>query len=194
MTKQIHYDSPEAASIQTVTGWMSSTGQFWGKDEHMARYCGCTHMPCKTCGSTIEVHSYCRACADKRELEKFSAMEKQDWDGSGMLFHHETYFNELQEVLDYCMDNEIAPEELQLVICEPVFAGQIDPRDHYGDDLPEDGDMPKAIADAFDALNKVIHACGEPLSWSPGKTRVSDKTIEELTAQYLADTEKEATE
>ena len=36
-------DSPEAASIQTVTGWVSRTGRFWGNDERMARFDGSTH-------------------------------------------------------------------------------------------------------------------------------------------------------
>ena len=36
-------ESPEAASIQTVTGWVSSNGRYWGNDEHMARYDGSTH-------------------------------------------------------------------------------------------------------------------------------------------------------
>jgi hypothetical protein len=187
MTKQIHYASPEAASVQTVTGWMSSTGQFWGADEHMARYCGCTHVACKHCGSTIEVRSYCRVCADKRELDQFSAMEKCDWDGSGMLCHGDTYFQDEDGVLNYCFDNDVTPADLRLVICEPTFAGQIDPNEHYGDDLPEDGDVPKAIANAFEALNKAIHACGEPLSWSPGKLRVSDAMMDELTARYLSE-------
>ena len=28
-------DSPEAASIKTVTGWVSRTGRFWGNDERL---------------------------------------------------------------------------------------------------------------------------------------------------------------
>ena len=43
----IMYDSPEAASIKTITGWVSSAGRFWGDNEHMARYDGSTHMKCK---------------------------------------------------------------------------------------------------------------------------------------------------
>ena len=36
-------ESPEAASVQTVTGWVSRTGRYWGNDERMARYDGSTH-------------------------------------------------------------------------------------------------------------------------------------------------------
>ena len=39
MTEQIiAYDSAEAASIQTVSGWVSRAGRFFGNDEHMARH------------------------------------------------------------------------------------------------------------------------------------------------------------
>lgn len=44
--KIIPYDSPEAASFKTVTGWVSSDGIFCGNDEHVARYRGCTHIKC----------------------------------------------------------------------------------------------------------------------------------------------------
>lgn len=45
--KRILYDSPEAASVQTVTGWVSSRGMFCGNDEHMARHHGSTHRVCE---------------------------------------------------------------------------------------------------------------------------------------------------
>ena len=35
--KIVPYDSAEAASIQTVTGWVSRSRRFWGDDEHMAQ-------------------------------------------------------------------------------------------------------------------------------------------------------------
>lgn len=36
--KIVPYDSSEAASIQTVTGWVSRSGRFWGNDEQMERF------------------------------------------------------------------------------------------------------------------------------------------------------------
>jgi hypothetical protein len=45
--KVVMYESSEAASIQTVTGWVGADGRFWGNDEHMARYCGATHRHCE---------------------------------------------------------------------------------------------------------------------------------------------------
>lgn len=32
--KVVMYESPEATSIRTVTGWVDPSGRFWGNDEH----------------------------------------------------------------------------------------------------------------------------------------------------------------
>jgi hypothetical protein len=62
-------------------------------------------------------------------------------------------------------------------IGEPSFAGQIDPSEHYYDDIPEGGDVPDEIATAFQALNEAIKACATPLCWWPGKFAASDASV-----------------
>ena len=53
-SKEIRYDSAEAATYKTgLAGWVSCTGNFWGEDEHMARWTGCTHQSC-ACGFALE--------------------------------------------------------------------------------------------------------------------------------------------
>lgn len=70
--------SPEAASIQTVTGWVSRGGRFWGDDEHMARYCGSTHRLCEANPEhgPVENRSYCEACHAEKNETKWQAMPK----------------------------------------------------------------------------------------------------------------------
>lgn len=173
MTKSdlmVLYSSPEAASIKTVTGWVARTGQFWGDDEHMARYCGSTHKVCE-CGEIVEQRSFCQKCARSRSLAKYASMEQRPWDGDAMLFSDATdeYFRDLSEAEDHAFDNGMSLAELRLIICEPTFARQIDGNEHFSDDLPEDGDLPAEISNAFDALNEAIRKCTTPLSWSPGQ-------------------------
>lgn len=180
--KEIHYDSPEAASIKTVTGWVSSSGRFWGDDEHMARYDGCTHVTCKKCGAVHEVRSYCRVCYEEGRLEKFRAMPFAAWNGTDMLYSMtlDEYTNSAGQIAEYCADHGVSLDDLRLVICTPNFASEIDANDHFSDDLPEDGGVPAELDAAVDALNAVIRAMrekGEPLSWSPGKFR---PTVESL--------------
>lgn len=171
--KTIPYDSPEAASIQTVTGWVSRSGRFWGNNEHMARFDGCTHRKCEKCEALISVRGYtiCDQCREAKEIEKYQAMPSKPWDGVSMLYSHaaDTYFSDLDEVSYHCEENDCTPDSLRLVICEPNFANEIDASDHYSDDLPEDGDLPADLDEAFHRLNEVIRACKTPLSWSPGK-------------------------
>lgn len=170
--KIVMYDSPEAASIQTVTGWVSRTGLFCGKDEHMARYHGATHRQCDNPNHPpYELRGYCLACSDERSAARFGAMPKVEWDGKTPLALHDTdcYFFDEEELRDYLLDNDIALEDARLVICKPNMASEIEPDEHYSDDLPEDGEVGAELRAAFDALNEAIRR-EKPMSWSPGKT------------------------
>jgi len=63
--KVVMMDSDEAASIQTVTGWVDRQGRFWGSDEHQARWSGATHRKCKNKPDEHPIHStngYCEEC------------------------------------------------------------------------------------------------------------------------------------
>jgi hypothetical protein len=163
------YDSPEAASIATVTGWQARTGEFWGNNEHMARWCGSTHKRCDGCGAVIAKSSWCTPCRDAKQREKFAAFQRRPWDGAEPLhlFDTDTYFFSAEVLSDYCQDHGVKPEELALVFCKPNCATPVDPYDIYQDLLGEDLEVPDAIASAFDVLNAAISACREPLSWEP---------------------------
>lgn len=177
--KIVPYDSPEAASIKTVIGWVSRTGRFWGNDEHMARYDGCTHMPCGTCGELIEVRSYCKPCSLNKEIKRWESMPKRDWDGDESLYSqkNDVWFWNLDELSEYCEEHQCTSQSLRLIIGEPVYASQIDPMDHYASYLPEDGDLPNEIEEAFEKLNAAIKNCSTPLSYIPGKFVPTDESI-----------------
>lgn len=177
----VMYDSPEAASIKTVTGWVSRSGHFWGDDEHMARYDGSTHTRCK-CGAVVAKQSYCSTCADQKAREKFLAMPKIAWDGTAPLHLHNTdrYFFDVDALLDHCADAGCKPQDLSLVVCEPTYARQIDPTEHYADDLPEGSEVPDEIEEAFAKLNEAIRACKKPLCWYPGEVAVTPESLPTL--------------
>ena len=64
----IMYDAPEAASLKTVTGWVSADGRFFGSNEDLARYSGATHRRCEVSPEhkIYEVNSYCKECHQAR--------------------------------------------------------------------------------------------------------------------------------
>lgn len=177
--QRVMYDSPEAAKIETVTGWRARTGEFWGDNEHMARYCGSTHKRCDQCGGVVEKGSWCSPCHQVKRREKFAGYERKSWDGMEPvnLFDTDVYFFSLDALADYCAEHDVKAADLPLVFCMPNYASAIDPADHFIDDLPEDGEIPDDLAEAFDALNKVIAAHTTPLSWSPDDIAVDPASI-----------------
>lgn len=163
---------PEAAREMTVTGWVSRDGMFYGKDERIARWAGCTHIVCECGKPTPKSYTKCDECRAKAERARWLALPVVELsDGPFCVYQDDRYFWSLQDVYDHCYDQEIRPSDLMLVTCEPQYAREVDP-DYWCDDTPEDGDLPADIEEALDALNKVIRARKEPLCWYPGKQRV----------------------
>ena len=180
------FSSEEAASNLTVTGWVSRRGLFYGANEHVARWDGCTHIVCDCGEITEKTYTHCKVCREKRQAERFAAKERVLWDGVVplCLWDGDRYFFSEEDLLDYCDEHDVAPGDLSLVICEPTFARQINPTEFYCDDLPDDGDgeVPAELAAAFAELNERIAAYRVPLSWSPGKYAaiLPDHTAEDL--------------
>jgi hypothetical protein len=164
--------SDEAAKpITGISGWVDRHGRFWGTDERMARWSGATHIACELCGVPIEkTRLICGCCWAKRQAERYANMPKKEHAGEP-LYSDTTdhYFWSVDELDEYCFNNETTPERLKLIICEPVYAKELNPGDIYADDLPEDGEIDDEIEVAFITLNAAIRACKTPLSWMPGK-------------------------
>lgn len=176
----IMYDSPEAAQYKTVTGWVGG-GRFWGKDEHMARYCGSTHNKC-ACGNTMsKSYTLCEGCMAKKRKEAYLQLPYKEYDGSpvAMQWGERYFFNE-EEIICHLEDLFIEEgiEELELVFCEEQHFFEID-SEIWRDILPEDEyDLPNKMQDAIDALNEVIKSL-PPASYLPGKIRTSYKIPDE---------------
>ncbi|WP_434706873.1 hypothetical protein J3Q07_08150 [Pseudomonas sp. D4-18] len=189
--KVVMYESLEAASIQTLTGWVAADGRFWGNDEHMARWCGATHRRCEKNPEhpIYEVRSYCRQCYEEGRRAKFAAMPVKEWSGEPLvIFDGEQYFFDEDSLRDYLVDSDIDLADLKLCICEPNYPSQIDPADHFCDDLPEDGEIrDDQLLAAFELLNEMIRQ-SEPLSWSEGEyaAQLPQSLIDEVTAARAA--------
>ncbi|WP_449102836.1 hypothetical protein [Pseudomonas extremaustralis] len=189
--KVVMYNSLEAASLQTVTGWLDANGRFWGDNEDMARYCGSTHRHCKT-NPDHPIHAtngWCETCRQERMDEKFLKMDVKDWgDEPLVIYDGDTYFFDADSLRDYLIESEEEPEEVRLCICTPNYPSAIDPSDHFCDDLPEDGEIrDDQLIAAFELLNEMIRKSA-PLSWSQGAhvARLSPEFIAEIKAERKA--------
>ena len=172
MEKQvITYDSPEAATYRTdIKGWVSRDGLYFGKDEDLARYSGCTHKRCE-CGAVFEkCWVQCEACRtadrEKREAEKLAKMPRQEWDGSTPLYHEagDRYLFDEDEVEELCEDEGKTFDEMQFQLCKPNHPHMIEAHD-FADDPPEDRELPDEVVAAIDAFNTAVK--DSVLSWSP---------------------------
>lgn len=170
--------SDEAAQFVTnISGWVARGGRFWGDDERMARYDGCTHRACTICGMPVEKitgHTVCQECRDKKETDDFNALPRKQWDGETplTLWRGDEYFFTEDELLEWCEDHETTPQELQLVICKPNYAREIDLDGMYCDDLPEDqylDDVAPELADMLKEVNTYIREKKIILSWGPSR-------------------------
>jgi len=170
--------SDEAATYRTdIKGWVSKNGRFYGdgkEPERIARFDGCTHVPCTDCGeATPKGYTHCQKCRDRRDEERYLNLEKVDWfEGMGPMYSRfcDRYFDSWDEVDDHSEESGIPVEKMQLVVCKPVCLSSID-EDRWADELPEDGELPEDVVIALAELNKVLTEAGA-VSWYPGKNAV----------------------
>jgi len=178
MEKQILNTADEAAKfVKNIEGWVDSRNRFWGKDEKMARWSGCTHIACSKCGKpTPKTYTICEDCREKKAIERYGAKECKPWDGHTPLYSEAAseYFYSQQDINDYSdyteNFNNRAPGFLRLVICEPIYLHQLS-EDYFCDDMPEDGALPSDVMDTIEDLNEIISK-QEPIGWKPGEYRV----------------------
>lgn len=174
-------DSPEAARLVTVTGWLSRDGRFYGDDERLARWAGSTHCKCRHCGTvTKKIYTACEACRSKAELERFLAMPEAEWDGKSMVYSYrfDAYYSDPDEALESLDTHDPDDDsggggetlaDARLVICRPQYA-RID-SEIFSDILPgEEADPPQELLDAIDAFNKTMKDV--VISWDPGTFRL----------------------
>ena len=194
----IMYDSPEAATRVDLPGWKSRLGHFYPGDnpssERGARWSGCTHMTCE-CGRIFpKGRIRCDFCQAKLDSEKYYALPLVEWDevtpicedkSDKYFFDRESLMDEMYWQLDDAKKRGEEPV-MHLVLCEPHYLRTLD-TDTWEDDLPEDGELPDAVAMALDAFNAVIKASG-PSCWFPGKTRID---VDALWKELKEDLERE---
>ncbi|VAC66276.1 Uncharacterised protein [Enterobacter hormaechei] len=194
--KIVMMDSDEAASIQTVTGWVDRQGRFWGKDENQARWCGATHRKCKNKPDEHPIHStngYCEECRRESRQAKFATFERTVWAGEPLvIFDSDQYFFDAESLADYCYEHSLLPSELQLMICEPNHPRELDITDYCEEIIPDGGDyydIPEEIRNAVEALNKAFKESA-PISWSSSDlvAIVSDDMLtDEKKAEIMAE-------
>ena len=114
-----------------------------------------THLKCD-CGNGIreKYRVYCSSCEPPKPKPAV-----KDWDGESMLYVSEwdKYFNEVEEIEDYCVDEDIDKHDLTIYICEGNYLWAVSD-DYWADIYADDVDelLPKEIQVKLDELNEAI--------------------------------------
>jgi hypothetical protein len=154
--------SDEAAQLKTVTGWFSRNGRFYGNDEKLARFDGCTHKKCE-CGNLM-TRSYikCDSCRAKLVREEYFKLQFVEWKSAGTnpvcIYRENEYFFDDDSIEDYLSENEMQPEDLMLVVCSPNYTHTID-SSVWEDVLAEDQDIPKELQEKINEVNVSLKNC-----------------------------------
>ena len=167
-------ESNEAAKYVTnITGWLSREGRFYRKDEQAARWGGSTHIHCKKCGApTFKPWLLCKECREQRSRERYAKLPTEKWDENVPTYSPVTdrYYWHKDDVLDEDPEGNFDPVGLQLVLCKPIYAPDVDPELIYEDLLPEYdklSDVSKELVDVFQELNDRIKDANIILSYEP---------------------------
>jgi len=174
------FDAPDLVIYRTnLEGWTGSDNLYYGKGkegEERARMANCTHLKCK-CGNIYKKKSYCQPCSDKRSKENFIKLEAVHWDGESPICIRcdDKFFYDMEDVLEYCENEEIEISELELMACEK----QLNISEINIDELNEEysnGDFGVThyhpeIAKKVEELNELIRNT-EPVIWFQTNKRI----------------------
>ncbi len=172
---QIFFDSPEAASYQTgLSGWVSRGGWFFGdgpQSEEIARYDGCTHVACKTCGTPTEkLWTKCKTCRSQDDLLRYEAKPSAEWNGESVLYSETLgVFYDSPEQAREDLGEGKPLSALRLVICQPVYTTPLD-LDYWDNEVPDNWEIPNEVYQAMRAFNAAVD--GIVIAWEPGEYRL----------------------
>jgi hypothetical protein len=144
-------------------GWCCKTcRRYWGEDEHMARWCCATDLPCdiEGCDGRARKHGFttCVTCRRKRVDERWAAAEKVAWDGVTPLceWDGDRYFFDDGAVTDYVADrlaDGVAIEDIRLALCERDTPRSFSMADFQEDHLDHEWDHD----DDFDGIDHLVN-------------------------------------
>ena len=175
-------DDPNIVEYRTdIKGWTGQDGKYYGhgdEGERRARYANATHKKCE-CGNIIEkTRGQCGACWDKKRRENFEKLEVIEWDGESMMciYQDDTFFSDMDEVHEYCENNDVDIRDLELMHCErltslpPINIDELN--EEYTDQNGEGvSHYHPEIAAKVEELNKMLENI-EPKLWFGTNKRI----------------------
>jgi hypothetical protein len=182
--KKLHFKDVEVIKGVPPKKYYKADGVDWSLDEDYVRRQACTHLDCKLCGEETISHytMTCESCRSKKELAAYNAFPLVEWNGTdGLSLYNdpETYFFDIDDVEQYCEDNEIEKKDLQLVLCEPTRFNEINVCEFQEEVIHEDWEPDAKLLELEAALNEYLRTASTR-TWLPTDQRVSIVCREKL--------------
>ena len=185
MSKIIMRSDKEAATYRTgMKGWVSRNYIYFGDNknsESLARYNGCTHVPCKYCGEPApKAYTACKKCRERKKTEHYNKLPSSKWDGKSPIYseYAARMFQDIDNATAYAEAYDITLADLQLLLCESIKYRHID-EDYWADCLPdEDSELPNEIKRAIDELNRVLDETYY-VAYEPSRIKLDLQSLED---------------
>lgn len=136
-----------------------------------------THEDCEDCGIEFEKQytydRFCRSCAYKIRKEKYLKLDLVEWNGEDALniYNDDTYFSDLEEIMEYCDENEIELKDLQLVTTYKTTFSPIDWETIEQDQTHEDWQPSDEFKTKVNEFNKWLTSQSTN-TWMPTNKRI----------------------
>jgi hypothetical protein len=136
-----------------------------------------THRDCEECGVEFQKQytydRFCNDCSNKIRKDKYMKLELVEWNGEDALniYNDDQYFFDLEEVLEYCDENEIELKNLQLVTTYRTSFSPIDWETIEQDQTHEDWEPSDEFKSKVDEFNKWLTSQSTS-TWMPTNKRV----------------------
>jgi hypothetical protein len=113
------YES-SAERLTKIVGWVcKKCKRYWANDEHMARYCCASSMPCD-CGKRRSKHrTVCPEYLAVLVYNRWLAMPEVEWNGTTMLcvYDDDEFLMDEDDLATYLSEHDLTVEDVQLVVC-----------------------------------------------------------------------------
>lgn len=164
-------------------------GVYYTAIEQDARMAMATHRHCSNHDCKRPAHRgilYCKECWNLKRLA-----EREDaplWDGSFPVTNENSdeWFFDIDELAEFCFDEDISPEDLflRIGVAETASAIKVDYEELLGEDASEL--VVQAVQKYVDDFIKGLENFKDPLCWYRGNlVRLSDEKIAEINRNLL---------
>jgi hypothetical protein len=185
---QVRFEDAAEYKSSGISGWVCKTcRRYWADDERMAKWCCATDLPCECGGRNTEKHyTHCKDCRRKRDDERWSNLERVEWDGETPLcgWQDDRFYFDEDELTDHIgehLEDGSKLEDVRLVLCKPTKPRHFEMAEFLSDTLPQDYDP----GPAFDEIDRIVNdwiKARMPLSWEPTNKAISAESL-----RYLVD-------